>query len=209
MKRCTSAKYRSPLMSPVAPFFADWLYLNLTKPGAGSKIESVHLTLLAKQRASYRQCFRRAYGLAQKITSLTLALRKKVNTCTQPLNKLLIPVLTDEFRQQVEEVKPLILSEVNVKELEFLVDTGFLVKKIKPNFKTIGANENYKKLMKPISAAIGSFSKADIDEIEAAGFKDITVEGQAIKLELAHVDITTDDIPGWVGKQLAGCYGGA
>jgi isoleucyl-tRNA synthetase len=185
------------LMSPVAPFFADWLYQNLTT--SDDKPESVHLTLLAKANENLiDKALEERMELAQKITSLTLALRKKVNIrVRQPLNKILVPVLNDDFRKKVEEVKGLILSEVNVKELEFLTDTNFLVKKIKPNFKSIGAKE-YKNLMKPIAAAIGAFTKEDITEIETAGYKNLTVEGQAVKLELSDVEIVTDDIPGWV-----------
>lgn len=188
----------SQLMSPVAPFFADWLYKNLTQTLAG-KPESVHLTLLAKANESYiDKGLEERMELAQQITSLTLALRKKVNIrVRQPLNKILVPVLNDDFRKKVEEVKGLILSEVNVKELEFLTDTNFLVKKIKPNFKSIGAKE-YKNLMKQIAATIGKFTKEDISEIETQGYKDLTIEGQAVKLELADVEILTDDIPGWV-----------
>jgi isoleucyl-tRNA synthetase len=185
------------LMSPVAPFFADWLYQNLTT--SDDKPESVHLTLLAKANENLiDKALEERMELAQKITSLTLALRKKVNIrVRQPLNKILVPVLNDDFQKKVEEVKGLILSEVNVKELEFLTDTNFLVKKIKPNFKSIGAKE-FKNLMKQIAAAIGKFTTEDISEIETAGYKDLTIEGQPVKLELNDVEIMTDDIPGWV-----------
>lgn len=185
------------LMSPVAPFFGDWLYQNLNATGEG-KPQSVHLTLLAKaDEKLIDKALEERMELAQKITSLTLALRKKVNIrVRQPLNKIMVPVLNDDFRKKVEEVKGLILSEVNVKELEFLVDTGFLVKKIKPDFKALGPKHG--KLMKAIAAVIGTFTKEDITEIETHGYKDITVEGQPIKLEASDVEILTDDIPGWV-----------
>ncbi len=184
------------LMSPVAPFFADWLYQNLKTDT--NKPQSIHLTFIAKADESIIDvALEERMELAQQITSLTLALRKKVNIrVRQPLNKILVPVLNEGFRTKVEEVKGLILSEVNVKELEFLVDTGFLVKKIKPDFKALGPKHG--KLMKAIATVVGTFGKEDIDEIETNGFKDITVEGQPVKLEKTDVEITTDDVPGWV-----------
>jgi isoleucyl-tRNA synthetase len=136
--------------------------------------------------------------LAQKISSMVLALRKKVNIrVRQPLQKIMVPVLNESFRHQLHGVEKLILSEVNVKELEYLDDsTGVLVKKIKPNFKTLGPR--YGKMMKQIAAAIDSLGQADIARIEAEHVLKLTIGQQQVDILDSDVEIISEDIPGWL-----------
>jgi isoleucyl-tRNA synthetase len=136
--------------------------------------------------------------LAQQICSMGLSLRKKSNLrVRQPLAKIMIPVQGENFRQQVERVQHLICSELNIKEIEFLApDNDILVKRIKPNFKTLGPR--YGKIMKAISNEIQAFSQQQINALETAGRCDLTVEGQPVEILLSDVEIATQDIPGWV-----------
>jgi isoleucyl-tRNA synthetase len=136
--------------------------------------------------------------LAQKISSMVLALRKKVNIrVRQPLQKVMIPILDETFRAQLQEVEQLILSEVNVKELEYLEDTaGILVKKIKPNFKSLGPR--YGKMMKQIAAAITAFSQEEIQKLESDGEAEFEMDGQVIHITRDDVEIISEDIPGWL-----------
>jgi isoleucyl-tRNA synthetase len=129
---------------------------------------------------------------------MVLSLRKKTNLrVRQPLQKILIPVPSEEFRSQLERVSNLIISEVNVKEIEYLSESaGFLVKKIKANFKTLGPR--YGKQMKEIAAAIADFSQEDINRIEQDGQFVFTLHGEDIYIQLSDVEIITEDIPGWV-----------
>jgi isoleucyl-tRNA synthetase len=135
--------------------------------------------------------------LAQKISSMVLSLRKKTNIrVRQPLNKIMIPALNKHFRQNIKLVEALILSEVNVKELEFMKDESILVKKIKPNFKTLGPR--YGKLMKQIASALTAFDNQKIAEIEEQGKLELEIEGQPVEVTLNDVEILTEDIPGWL-----------
>jgi isoleucyl-tRNA synthetase len=137
--------------------------------------------------------------LAQEICSMVLSLRKKSNIrVRQPLGKIMIPVLeTSNFVAQVEKVKDLILHEVNVKEIQFIEDTeGVLVKKIKPDFKTLGPR--YGKIMKAIVAQITQFNQKDIAQIEKEGRKMIDVDGEQVEILITDVEIIAEDIPGWV-----------
>jgi len=135
---------------------------------------------------------------AQRISSLVLSLRKKENIrVRQPLQKILLPVLNDSFRKQVEEVKDLILIEVNVKEIEYVTDTEGIIKKgIKPNFKTLGRRLG--KNMKAASQAIAAFGQEDIANLEKTGSFHLQVEGETYDLTLEDFEITTQDIPGWL-----------
>ncbi len=135
--------------------------------------------------------------LAQDVCSLVLSLRKKVNIkVRQPLHKVLIPVLDPGMKEQLEKIEDLIKAEVNVKEMEYITDTeGVIKKKIKPNFKALGNRLGAK--MKAASAAIGKFSQYEIAAIEKEGRINLDLAGEAITLELADVDITAEDIPGW------------
>jgi isoleucyl-tRNA synthetase len=136
--------------------------------------------------------------LAQQITSMVLSLRKKTNLrVRQPLNKIMLPVISDKFKSQVQDIESLILSEVNIKEIEYLSETaGILVKKIKPNFKTLGPK--YGKLMKQIATEVAGFTQSDITDIEIKGAYHFEVNGEAVELLVTDVEISTEDIPGWV-----------
>lgn len=129
---------------------------------------------------------------------MVLSLRKKSNIrVRQPLQKIIVPVLDKRFQKQLEAVENLILSEVNVKEVEYLTDTsGILVKKIKPNFKALGPK--YGKMMKQIAAAINQFGQEEISKIEQEGQIALEVDNNSIEIQLSDVEIVTEDIPGWL-----------
>ncbi len=189
----------SQLSAPIAPFFSDRLYTDLNNVTKRSDALSVHLTdFPLADDAFIDSDLEERMQLAQMISSLVLGLRKKVNIrVRQPLQKIMVPVLDAKFKQQLQGVEQLILSEVNAKELEYLTDTsGVLVKKIKPNFKTLGPR--YGKLMKTIAARITSFDQEEIAKIETEGEYTFDVQGQEIKLTTADVDILSEDIPGWL-----------
>lgn len=189
----------SQISAPIAPFFSDRLFTDLNKVSRRHDVDSVHLTDFPEaNKAFIDRDLEERMQLAQKISSLVLGLRKKVNIrVRQPLQKVMVPILDEKFRQQLSGVEQLILSEVNVKELEYLTETaGVLVKKIKPNFKTLGPK--YGKLMKQISAAIATFSQEEIAIIEEQGSYTIEVDNQPIVLENDDVEILSEDIPGWL-----------
>lgn len=191
------------ISAPLAPFYMDQLYLDLV-PGA----QSVHFELMPEYREELIDAdLEQRMALAQTATSMVLALRRKVNIkVRQPLAKLVIPVLSDKLKAQIEAVKDIFLSEVNVKQAEFISDTtGIITKKIKPNFKSLG--KTYGKQMKEIAAAFGAFSQQTISEIQAAG-----MSGQTYALELpsgpvtlspSDYEISSEDMPGW----LVACEG--
>ena len=189
----------SRLMSPIAPFFSERLFLDLNSVTHRYAAASVHHLLFPSvAEEMIDKDLEERMELAQHICSLTLALRKKSNLrVRQPLAKIMLPASSEHFRQQVEAVCDLICSEVNVKAVEFLApDDKMLVKRIKPNFKTLGPR--YGKSMKAVSAAIAAFSSDQINALEAAGQYAFEVEGQKVELTLADVEISTQDIPGWV-----------
>ena len=189
----------SQISAPIAPFFSDRLFTDLNRVTKRYDSESVHLTDFPEAQMIYiDRDLEERMQLAQNISSLVLGLRKKVNIrVRQPLQKIMVPVLDEKFRQQLQGVEQLILSEVNVKELEYLTDTaGVLVKKIKPNFKSLGPK--YGKLMKQISGAIATFSQEDIAIIESQGSYTITIDDQNIELKAEDVEILSEDIPGWL-----------
>ncbi len=189
----------SQLSAPIAPFFSDRLFSDLNGITGRQPYNSVHLTDFPVVDESFiDQDLEQRMQLAQKVSSLVLGLRKKVNIrVRQPLQKVMIPVLDEKFREQLQGVENLILSEVNVKELEYLTETaGVLEKKIKPNFKTLGPK--YGKLMKQIAAVVNRFSQEQIAIIESEGSYTIEIEGENILLDMSDVEITTEDIPGWL-----------
>jgi isoleucyl-tRNA synthetase len=191
------------LSSPIAPFFTDRLFMDLNKVSGKNNVSSIHLTnFIPAQENLIDKDLEERMQLAQKISSMALSLRKKTNLrVRQPLNKIMIPVLDKKFEEQVRKVNDLILSEVNIKEIEYLTDaSGILVKKIKPNFKQLGPK--YGKLMKQIAAAVNQFTKDDIAKIEAEGKYALDINGEACEIELSDVDILTQDIPGWVVANL-------
>jgi len=136
--------------------------------------------------------------IAQKISSMVLGLRRKEKLrVRQPLAKIMVPVLNPHFKEQLEAVENIILSEINVKEIEYLSGSeGVIKKKIKPNFKTLGPK--YSKLMKQISAAIAQMGQSDITAIEMQGFFEIQIENEKIVLATEDVEILSEDIPGWL-----------
>jgi len=186
------------LASPIAPFFMEKLYVDLNSVTAHLSSDSVHLTdfPLSDEKLIDKSLEERM-ELAQKISSMVLSLRKRTSIrVRQPLNKIMIPLMNNHFRENVEAVKHLILSEVNVKDLEFMEDDKILMKKIKPNFKTLGPK--YGKLMKSINAALISFDNEQIGQFETAGKYNLQIEGQEVEILISDVEILTEDIPGWL-----------
>jgi isoleucyl-tRNA synthetase len=184
----------SQLMSPIAPFFADWLFQNLTADDLNNKFESVHLTLFRKADPALVDIeLNERMHLAQDISSMVLSLRKKTSiNVRQPLARILIPVLDNKFAKRVELVKELILSETNIKDIEYITDTtGFITKKVKPNFKALGPKVG--KDMKLVAEAISSLNQEQLSQFEAEG----KYEVGAYIIELNDVDIIAEDIPGW------------
>lgn len=193
----------SQLMSPIAPFFADWLYHSLTDgvreesiaKNTPFKHNSVHLTDWHPVEEEWIDVeLERSMELAQQVSSLVHSLRKghklKVR---QPLSRVLIPVLSTDTRRQIEHIAPIIMSEVNVKSVEFVDDaSGILTKKVRPNFKALGPK--FGKQMKEVAAAITAMTAEELRELEQTG----TLQVGAYSLQLSDVDILTEDIPGWL-----------
>ena len=205
LQHCLAAV--AQLMSPIAPFFADWLYRNLTdhvraesiEKNTPFKHESVHFT----EWHTYDEFWvdaelEQSMQLAQDICSLVHSLRKghKIKV-RQPLTKVLIPVLSDKVREQIEHVAPIIMSEVNVKGVEFVSDdSGILKKKIKPNFKALGPK--YGKNMKAVGEVINAMNEEQIREIERNGQVTLTGGDTTFEILLAEIEILTEDVPGWL-----------
>ena len=197
------------LMSPIAPFFADWLYKNLTdnirdlakQNSTPLKVESVHLTDLVKSEANRMDKeLELSMEYAQRICSLVHSIRKnsKIKVRT-PLQRVLLPVLDEKFSNRIKEVEDIIKSEVNVKSIEYIDDaSGLLVKSVKPNFAKLG--KQYGPKMKEVSAVINSFSKEEINQIEKTG----TLAKGGFDLVLEDVLISSQDIPGWSVASEAG-----
>lgn len=187
------------LMAPIAPFYADKLFGDLIAVTGREHVASVHLSdfpvcheeLIDKDLEERMQ-------MAQSISSMVLALRRKVNIkVRQPLQHLMIPVLDELQRSALEAVKALVLNEVNVKEMRFVDNTeGILVKKIKPDFKKLGPR--YGKIMKALAAAIQQMSQEDINAFEKAGTFTLKVDGVDAVIDRADVEIISEDIPGWL-----------
>lgn len=187
------------LSAPVAPFYMDQLYRDLTVTTKKETHESVHLSLFPKANPSFvNKSLERKMQKAQAISSLVLSIRQKERIkVRQPLQKIMIPVLDQEQRQEIEAVAELIKSEVNVKEITLLDDaSGILVKQIKPNFKVLGPR--FGKDMKLISQAIARFKQEDIQKIEREGEISLDLENKIIILQLEDVEITSQDIEGWL-----------
>jgi isoleucyl-tRNA synthetase len=189
----------SILAAPIAPFFMDQLFTDLNSVTGKNTDESVHLTQFPKYNEKLvDKNLEEKMEIAQSICSLVLGLRRKVNIkVRQPLSKIMIPILDEKFRAQLSAVENLILSEVNVKELEYLTDaSGVLVKKIKPNFKTLGPR--FGKSMKAISDAVAKMTQADINSIERTNSFEIALAEGPINITLEDVEILSEDIPGWL-----------
>ncbi len=186
------------LASPIAPFFMDRLYQDLNSISNKDQAQSIHLTdLYQADESQIDKKLEERMQMAQTLSSMVLSLRKQSkNRVRQPLNKVMIPVKNTEMREQLDLIRDLILAETNVKQMEFITeDADILVKKIKPNFKTLGPK--YGKLMKQIVVAVNKFSAADIQAIDSNGTYDIDIDGNKVQLSIEDVEITTQDIPGW------------
>lgn len=195
------------LMSPVVPFFSEWMYQNLTnnvrtearKNSTPLRWDSVHLTTLTKAEENViDRDLEERMELAQRTCSLVLSLRKKEKIkVRQPLQRVMIPVLSVKMKEQLVKVEEYILSEVNVKALEYMTDTsGIVKKKIKPNFRELGKKVGGK--MKALQAAIGSFTQDDLHKLEQDKVYPVNLDGESFTLELADVEILSEDIPGWL-----------
>ena len=186
------------LSAPIAPFYMEKLFGDLNKV-TGRHSGSVHLADFPKaDEKLIDNELEERMELAQQISSMVLGLRRKVQLrVRQPLSKLIIPILNDHMIRQLDAVKNIILSEVNVKEIEYITDTtGVLVKKIKPNFKTLGPK--YGKYMKQISTLIAAMEQSDIFEFEKNGRYQLNIGTEPIDLSLEDVEILSEDIPGWL-----------
>jgi isoleucyl-tRNA synthetase len=186
----------SKLMSPIAPFFAERLYNDLNTATGKEQFESVHLANFpAYQTEQVDKELEQRMQLAQDISSLTLSLRKKVGiNVRQPLSKILLPILDKNFEQQVDAVKELILSETNIKAIEYITDTaGFITRKIKPNFKALG--QKVGKDMKAVAQAISEFTQDDIATLDKEG--SITLPATGHTIQTSDVEIIAEDVPGW------------
>ena len=184
------------LMSPIAPFFSDRLFLDLNTVTGKEDVESVHLADFPEYTINLvDEALEERMLLAQNISSMALSLRKKVGiNVRQPLGKILLPVLNDRFKDQVEFVKNLILSETNIKEIEYISDaSGFISKKIKPNFKALGKKVG--KDMKAVAEALTSLSQDEINQLEINGCVSILNTQYSILLD--DVEILAEDVPGW------------
>lgn len=186
------------LMAPIAPYYADRLYHDLTDATGRATAESVHLAEFpacdddkVDSGLEYRM------ELAQQITSMVLSLRKKEKIIVrQPLQSISIPAGDLERQKSIEAVKQLILDEVNVKELNFVEGNGMLVKKVKCNFRTMG--KKFGKLMKSVAAAVETLTQEQISELESQEWLDLSVDGtENVRIEASDVEIYSEDIPGW------------
>lgn len=185
----------SMLAAPIAPFYMDRLYLDLVPDG----MASVHFTIMPESDASLiDNGLEERMEIAQKACSMVLALRRKVGVkVRQPLSKLVIPVISESLKEQLEKVKTLILTEVNVKDAEFLPDTtGIITKKIKPNFKTLG--KKYGARMKEIASAFGALGQQAISDIQTAGTYTLDLPAGPVVIAPEDYQISSEDMPGWL-----------
>jgi isoleucyl-tRNA synthetase len=185
------------LAAPIAPFFMDKLFIDLNNATGRKDAESVHLTTFPVQDATQVDyALEQRMELAQKISSMALSLRKKSNIrVRQPLGKIMIPLLSDSMKDQVNAVKQLILSEVNVRDIEYIEDTAnILFKRIKPNFKKLGPK--YGKLMKEVAEHLVTLDQEAISNFEKAGEYFLSIDSQDIRIALDDIEIISDDIPG-------------
>ncbi len=186
------------LIAPVAPFYADRLYADLTavtRPGS----KSIHLQDFPKVDESVIDpSLESRMALAQQITSMVLSLRRKADLkVRQPLSRIMIPAVDDAQRQAIESMKDLILSEVNVKGLDLVDgDSGVLVKRVKPDFKKLGPK--FGKMMKQVAAAIQQMSQPQISELERNGSISMAIGDSEALIDLADVEVISEDIPGWL-----------
>ncbi len=189
----------SMLAAPYAPFITERIFCDLNAVSGRHGEGSVHLSKFPVADPSLVDAELEAMmDVAQRISSMVLALRRKVNIkVRQPLTRIMVPILEEGLKGRIERVENLIKSEVNVKGIDLIEDTaGLITKKIKPNFKTLGPR--YGKYMKAISALVAEFSQEDISRLERDGAAVLEVEGQRLDVTLADFEITSEDIPGWL-----------
>ena len=188
----------SKLMAPIAPYYADRLYTDLNQATGKEKADSVHLAsfpvcdeTMIDSALEYRM------EMAQRITSMVLSLRKKEQIIVrQPLQRISLPISDPEQQRSIDAVRQLILDEVNVKELEFVEGQGISVKKVKCNFRTMG--KKFGALMKSVAATVAEMSQLQIAELEKAGVCPVILPtGETVQIEVADVDIISEDMPGW------------
>ena len=186
------------LMAPIAPFFCDQVFRNLNGITKRHNATSIHHVDFPKTDVAKMDiALEERMQMAQDICSLVLSVRKKVNIkVRQPLQKILIPVLDPKQKGAIEQMEELILAEVNVKEINYITETeGVISKKLKPNFKLLGAKLGTK--MKQASAVITALSQAQIMQLEKEGTLNLDIEGETIPLLVSEVEIIAEDIPGW------------
>jgi len=187
------------LMTPIAPFYSDLLYGDLNKITGKEPVCSIHLSDFPKVSVNLiDKGLEQRMDIAQRASSMILGLRRKEKLkVRQPLAKIMVPVLSADFKEQFEAVENIVLSDVNVKKVEYLTDTtGIIKKRIKPNFRTLGPK--YGKIMKQIAGAIAKFSQQDIAGLERTGSYSLAVENETVTLTNEDVEILTEDIPGWL-----------
>jgi len=195
----TCLKSVAIMSAPIAPFYSDLLFSDLNAMSGKHPVKSVHLALFPESNASLIDLDLEAQmEIAQNVSSLVLALRAKEKIkVRQPLQKIMVPVLDDQFTANIKHVQDLILSEVNVKELELLAhENNVFVKSVKANFKTIGPK--YSKQMKAIAAMVAQMDQHAIAEVETNKGWNGTIDGESIELTLEDFDIRAEDIPGWL-----------
>ncbi len=195
------------LIAPISPFFSDYIFQNLNAVTKRFNAESAHHVSYPELdatenpplggRGAIDASLEERMKLAQDVSSLVLSLRKKVNIkVRQPLQKVLIPVLDANMKQHLEKVEELVKAEVNVKQIEYLDPSNtFIRKKIKPNFVALGKKLGPK--MKAVSAALAQFSQDDIVKLEKEGQYNLSIDGEPVILQIAEVEISSEDIPGW------------
>jgi len=187
------------LAAPIAPFYSDQLFRDLNKITRREQDLSVHLTTFpVADESAVDKALEERMELAQKASSMVLGLRRKEKLkVRQPLARIIVPVLNERFRAQFEAIESIVLTEVNVKQVEYLTDSaGIIQKKIKPNFNMLGPK--YSKLMKQIAAMVGAMDQKQIAAFEREGSFDTIIEGEAVHLVTEDVEILTEDIPGWL-----------
>ena len=185
------------LAAPIAPFYMDQLYGDLNRISGHEEDNSIHLTYFPKYNKDLINLeLEEQMDIAQRVSSMILGLRRKEKLkVRQPLAKIIVPVLNEKFRRQFEAVESIILTEVNVKQVEYLTDAeGVIKKKIKANFKALGPK--YGKLMKAVSVLIGTLTQSEIATFERNGSFETTIEGEPVTLSLEDVEIQSEDIPG-------------
>ena len=187
------------LMAPISPFFSDSLFENLNAVSSRYKVGSVHhVDYPVADDKSMDPALEERMQMAQDAASLILSIRKKVNIkVRQPLQKILIPVLDPQMKDQLEKVSDLIKAEVNVKEIAYLAeDSGFIKKKVKPNFVALGKKLGPK--MKAVATALSAFQQEDILKLEKEKHYVLDLDGEKIDLQAEEVEVTSEDIPGWM-----------